>query len=82
MLSGCFKLAVVRPLLKNSGLDPSQPKKFKNYRPVSNLPFLSKLLETVVQTRLQAFLDISNLMPVTQSAYREIHSTETAVTAI
>jgi len=56
--TGCFlaafKLAVIRPLLKKSGLDPCQP---ENYRPVSNLPFLSKLLERVVQIRLQAFLD-------------------------
>ena len=35
-----FKKAVVRPLLKKHGLDVSQ---IKNYRPVSNLPFLSKL---------------------------------------
>ena len=70
---------MVRPLLKKSGLYPSQP---KNDRPVSNLPFFSKLLERVVQTRLQAFLDSNNLILVTQSAYREFHSTETAVMAI
>jgi len=60
---GCFpsdfKRAVVRPLLKD-GLDISQ---MKNYRPVSNLSFLSKLLERVVQRRLQEFLDSNNLMP-------------------
>ena len=54
----------------------------KNYRPVSNLSFLSKLLERAVQTRLQAFIDSNNLMPTTQSAYRQGHSTETAVTTI
>ena len=53
-----------------------------NYRPVSNLSFLSKLLERAVQTRLQAFIDSNNLMPTTQSAYRQGHSTETAVTKI
>jgi len=84
--TGCFpaafKLAVIRPLLKRSGLDPNQP---KGYRTVSNLPFLSKLLERVVQvvqTRLPAFLDSNNLMPATQSVYRQLHSTETAVTAV
>jgi len=41
-----FKKAVVRPLLKKHGLDVSQ---MKNYRPVSNLPFLSKLLERIAQ---------------------------------
>jgi len=54
----------------------------KNYRPVSNLSFLAKLLERVVQKRLQQFLASNNLMPVTQSAYRQYHSTETAVTKV
>ena len=54
--TGCFpaefKQAVVRPLLKKSGLDTTE---MKNYRPVSNLSFISKLLEKVVQNRLQAY---------------------------
>ena len=53
LATGCFptefKKAVVRPRLKKTGLDTSER---KNYRPVSNLSFLSKLLERVVQTRL------------------------------
>jgi len=77
-LSG-FKNAVVRPLLKKPDLDASQP---KNYRPVSNLPFLSKLLERVVHNRLQAFLDSNDLLPRSQSAYCQFHSTETAVTKV
>ena len=35
-----FKTAAVKPLLKKASLDPKQ---MKNYRPVSNLPFLSKI---------------------------------------
>ena len=69
LTTGCFpsvfKNAVVRPLLKKVELDDSQ---LKNYRPVSNLPFLSKLLERVIQNRLQFFLDSSDLMPRSQSA--------------
>ena len=57
-----FKQAVVRPLLKNSGLDTAE---MKNNRHVSNLSFLSKLLEKFVQDRLQVLLDISDLMPPT-----------------
>ena len=57
-----FKQAVIRPLLKKPGLDVSD---MKNYRPVSNLPFLFKLLERVVQRRLQEFLDSNDLMPPT-----------------
>ena len=80
LADGCFpstfKRAVVRPLLKKTGLDASQ---LKNYRPVSNLSFLSKLLERAVQVRLQAFLDNNDMLPASQSAYRQFHSTETAV---
>jgi len=83
LTTGCFptefKEAVVRPRLKKTGLDTSE---LKNYRPVSNLSFLSKLLERVVQTRLQAFLDTNGLMPEMQSAYRRHHSTETAFTKV
>ena len=74
-----FKQAVIRPLLKKSGLDAGE---LKNFRPVSNLAFLSKLLERVVQCRLQAFLDSNDMMPPMQSAYRRFHSTETAVTKV
>jgi len=63
-----FKQAVVRPLLKKSGLDTAE---MKNYRSVSNLSYLSKLLEKVVQDRLRVFFDSHDLMPPTQSAYRK-----------
>ncbi len=42
-----FKLAVIKPLIKKPQLDP---KDLVNYRPISNLPFLSKILETVVSS--------------------------------
>ena len=83
LTTGCFpqefKEAVVRPLLKKSGLDANE---LRNYRPVSNLSFLSKLLEKVVQVRIQGFFDSNELMPEMQSAYRRFHSTETAVTKV
>ena len=44
--------------------------------------FLSKLLEKVVQIRIQASFDSNGLMPNKQSAYRRFHSTETAVTKV
>ena len=69
----------MQPLLKKHGLDVSQ---INNYRPVSNLLYLSKLLDRIVQSRLQTFLDSNGLMPKTQSAYRQYHSTETVVTKV
>ena len=71
-----FKYAVIKPLLKKSNLDPDI---LKNYRPVSNLPFLSKLLEKVVLEQLLKHLEANNLLEPFQSAYRQGHSTETAL---
>uniref|UniRef100_A0A669BHY4 Reverse transcriptase domain-containing protein n=1 Tax=Oreochromis niloticus TaxID=8128 RepID=A0A669BHY4_ORENI len=78
--SGCFptlfKHAVVQPLLKKPNLDPSI---LSNYRPISNLPFLSKVLERVVFRQLQSFLDNNSLYEKFQSGFRARHSTETAL---
>ena len=45
-----FKEAHVRPLLKKTFLSKNE---LKSYRPVSNLSFISKILEKVVVNRLQ-----------------------------
>ena len=78
--SGIFpdemKLAFVTPLLKKSDLDPN---KLCNYRPVSNLSFLSKLVERVCVKQIMSHLQSSNLLVPVQSAYRPDHSTETAL---
>ena len=69
-----WKEAVVCPLLKKPGLDII----FKNFRPVSNLAFLSKLIEKVVFHQIHD----TNLYPNAQSAYRVHHSTETALVKV
>ena len=74
-----FKRATVTPVLKKASLDRFQP---KNYRPISNLSFLSKLLERVVASQLSEHLALHDLLPVCQSAYRPGHSTETALVKI
>ena len=71
-----FKLAVVTPILKRSNLDPTV---LSNYRPISNLPFLSKILEKVVSKQISTHLKVYDLLPSLQSAYRPLHSTETAL---
>jgi len=70
------KKAIVTPLLKKPSLDPQE---LKNYRPVSNLSFVSKLVERVAARQLMDYLTANNLMPKLQSAYRRHHSTETAM---
>ncbi len=48
-----FKLAVIMPLIKKPKLDPCE---LANYRPISNLPFMSEILEKVVSAQLCSFL--------------------------
>jgi len=68
--------AIVTPLLKKPGLDTAD---MSNYRPVSNLGFMSKVVEHAVAIRLNDYLIGNNLLPRHQSAYRKKHSTETAM---
>ena len=76
---GCFtnhlKKAILRPLLKKSNLDLT----FKNYCPVSNLWYLSKIVEKAVCNQITSFAAQTNNTEDLQSAYREDHSTETAL---
>ena len=71
-----FKLALITPLLKKVLLDPEVS---KNFRPVSNLTYLSKIIERVVVVRLNHHLTKNGLHEVLQSSYQQNHSTETAL---
>uniref|UniRef100_A0A8C4T619 Reverse transcriptase domain-containing protein n=1 Tax=Erpetoichthys calabaricus TaxID=27687 RepID=A0A8C4T619_ERPCA len=71
-----FKLAIVQPLIKKPSLDPTV---LSNFRPISKLPFLSKILERSVYIQLKAFLDKSDFLKVFQSGFKPLHSTETAL---
>ncbi len=71
-----FKHAIVEPTLKKPSLDPLQ---LKNYRPISKLPFISKLLEKVVADQLAVFLEKYEVLDTFQSGFRNKHSTETAL---
>ena len=75
-VSESLKNAIITPLLKKPQLDPEI---LKNYRPVSNLSFLSKILEKVVAARLTKYLQSNKLGEILQSAYKKSHSTETAL---
>ena len=71
-----FKTAVVFPLIKKILLYRED---FKNYRPVSNLPYIGKITEKVVVKQMNTHMTINKLHAIFQSAYREGHSTETAL---
>ena len=69
-----LKEAVVRPLFKNGATDCND---FSSYRPVSNLTFISKLVERVVHARLQQHMNSINYTCKTQFGYKKFHGTET-----
>src|SRR6478609_6852280 len=74
-----FKTATVRPLLKKHSLPHED---LSSYCPISNLNFVSKVLERLIHTWLTNYLQsFSSLCPF-QSAYRRFHSTETALIRI
>ena len=50
-----------------------------NYRPISNLSFILKVIERIVASQLTAYLDSNDLWLRTQSGYRYGHSTDTAL---
>ena len=72
----CLKHANITPLIKKENLDKND---MKNYRPVSNLSFLSKVIERVVLSRIKTHLNKNGLWEKMQSAYRALNSTETAL---
>ena len=73
------KESLIHPSLKKPGLDCEN---MANYRPVSNLTFLSKIIERAMLDQLNPLLVQNGVIPVVQSAYREFHSTETALCKI
>ena len=73
-----FKVAQVSPLLKKAGSDTEL---LSNYRPVSNLAFLSKITEKVVAQQMTSYLKENNLEEL-QSSYKKGHSVETALVKV
>lgn len=68
------KDCIIIPLLKKAGLDPET---LKNYRPVTNELFISKLTEKVVDIRIFEHMNINNLHSKYQHGYKKCHGTET-----
>ena len=80
---GCMptslKSAVLSPMLKKPDADFLQ---FKNFRPISNLKALSKMIEKSNALKLNNYLMNSNLHDNFQSAYKVHHSTETVMVRV
>ena len=76
-----LKSAVILPLIKelNSMTDTEN---YKNYRPVSNLIFLGKLIERVVDIRLRDHMEQNKLTTKEEYGYKKSHSTELLLTLV
>ena len=75
-VTSTLNISRVTPVIKKPTLDPEV---FKNYRPISNTPFLIKTIERVIAKQIHSHLIANNLYSEFQSAYRKHHSTETAL---
>lgn len=73
----CWRLAAVIPIPKIS--NPSLP---SHFRPISILPFLSKVLERLVHSQITAFVNCNHILSPYQSGFRPGHSTVTALTKV
>lgn len=71
-----YKIASVTPLIKKANLDRNDP---ANFRPISNLHTISKILERLFLTRIMQHIELSPNFNHYQSAYRRGHSTETTL---
>ena len=70
-----WKEAIVKPLIKKKSLGTQN----SNYRPVSNLSFISKIIEKVTLEQFNTHCSENSLVPEYQSAYRKNHSCETSL---
>ena len=71
-----LKLALVTPIIKDESKSADD---FQNYRPISNLSFISKLLERVIYLQLNKHIEANKLYSKYQSSYRRYHSCETVL---
>ena len=71
-----YKTSYMSPILKKTGLNPES---LLSYRPISNLPFIYKVIERVVAKQLTVYLQENDLHDHFQAAYLQNHSTGTAL---
>ena len=76
-IPAAWKHSLVHPIHKSG--DPANP---SNYRPISILPVISKIVERAIQRQLYYYLNSNKLLSSSQHGFRPRHSTETALTVV
>ena len=71
-----MKYAHVIPIPKNQSIDRST---LSNYRPISNLSFISKTIERIIAKQLRTYINNNNILHKLQSDYTTDKSTETSL---
>ena len=71
-----MKYVHVIPILKNQSIDRST---LSNYRPISNLSFISKTIERIIAKQLRTYINNNNILHTLQNAYTTDKSTETSL---
>ena len=71
-----LKESIITPVIKKINADRNS---LKNYRPVANLPFLSKVIEKAASRQVMDHVDSNYLGEPLQSPYKRHHNTETAL---
>ena len=74
-----LKLSLITPLLKKHKLDKTE---LSNYRPISQIPLLAKILENIVCIQLISYLTKYNLLDNRQNGFRQEHSSETTLLSL
>lgn len=86
LVNSCICSGVFPDSWKQANIIPlskcSRPKEFSDLRSISILPFLSKIMEKVMETQLNSFLNDNNILPEKQSGFRSGHSCETALAEV
>ncbi len=79
VMPGKLKEALLAPSINKAILDAEIQ---KNFRPISNIAFTSKIVEKVVDSQFESYITDNNLYDPLQSAYKEFPGTETALVKV
>lgn len=86
LANSCFKAGIFPSLLKQSVITPvhkgGNKDDINNYRPISVLPSISKILEKLINNRLLKYFEKFNFLSSSQYGFRKGKSTEDAVLAL